>query len=191
MAAAVIGLAIAGYSAYSQHEAGQKQASGMARMANAAAEQALAAQRNAEAQRDQAVLEQKRADISNLRTVRTQLRQSRIAKATILNSGANAGTSGSSGVMGGVGSVQSQSNANLGYFNEVGGINEGVLATQMRQADAAVDMGRAQGAIGVAQGQVGQAQGEAAQWGAIGGLGMSVFGGAGGFGTIFSATQAA
>lgn len=131
-----------------------------------------AARRRADAQAQQAALEQKRADIANARQLRTAIRQARIARASLVNQGANAGTSFSSGVVGGAGSVVSQSNANVGFFNQMGEVNAGITDTQRAQAAAMADYGAAQG--------------DAAIGGALGNLGGTIFQSAGGFKTIFN-----
>lgn len=138
-----------------------------------AAKNAAGAQRqSAAAQRDQAALEQRRADIQNARNLRAEIRQSRIAAASIRNQGANAGTFGSSGVLGGISSVGAQHASNVGNFNQNTEINSAVFGTQVQQANANLAFA--------------DAQADGAMWGAIGGLGGTVFQGAGGFKTIFS-----
>lgn len=157
---AMVGLAVSAVGAAVQYSAGQdaKKASG----------------RQAQAQREQAALEQQRADINNARQLRASLRQARIARGTVVNAGAIAGTSQSSGVIGGASSLVSQSGANVDYYNQMGDLNTGVMNTQVEQANAQQDMG--------------EAQGTAALGGALGGLGSSIFSGAGGYKTIFSKT---
>lgn len=144
---AIVGLGIAGASAYMQYEAAKDQASATRRAAEA---------------------EQRRADIQNARAVRQSIRQARIARGTVVNTGANAGTSQSSGVLGGVASVGSQLNSNVDYLNQSTAVAKEYASAQ---ADA------------------GAAAGEAAQWGALGNLGGTIFSSAGGFQTIFGGNR--
>jgi hypothetical protein len=146
--------------------------------ADAARAQAAATERQAEAQRKQAEIAQRKADMDNARATRAAIRQSRIARASVMNTGANAGTFNSSGVLGGVGSIGSQLGSNMGYFTGQQDANAQITAAQGQQADAIIAGGYA-----AADAQV--AQGNAAQAGAIGGLGQSIFNAAGGFKTIF------
>lgn len=139
---------------------------------DAARDQKKAGERAAQAQREQAALENRRADIQNARQLRASIRQARIARAAMLNVGASVGTMGSSGVLGGTASIRAQQDANTGFFGQMEGINDAVTGTQVRQADAAV--------------AAGQAQGQAAVGGALGNVGGSIFSAAGGFKTIFS-----
>ncbi len=140
--------------------------------ADAAHDAKKANERAAQAQREQAQIENKRADITNARSLRNAVRQARIARATILNVGANAGTSASSGVLGGTASIDAQRNSNIGFFGEVDQLNDQSTASKQEQANATVDLGEAQ-----AQGAIG---------GAFTSLGGSIFSGAGGFKTIFT-----
>lgn len=155
---AIIGLAVSAVGTFVQMDA--------AKDAQDAQEQQAAAQR------EQAMLENRRADISNARQLRNAIRQARIARATILNTGANVGTMSSSGVLGGTASIDSQRNSNVGFFGAMDQLNDKVTNTQMAQADAQVQMG--------------EAQGQAAVGGALGTIGGGIFSGAGGFKTIFS-----
>ncbi len=134
--------------------------------------QKRASRQQADEARAQAALEQRKADILNTRQLRTALRQSRIARAQVENTGANAGTSSSSGVLGGVGSIDTQTNANVGFFGQMENLNSQITTSQQRSAGAAADYGGAAG--------------DAAIGGALAGLGNSVFGAAGGYKTIFS-----
>src|SRR5690349_10433438 len=76
----------------------------------------------ANAQKDQAAFQKRIADVKNMRAQRDAIRQARIARAQVVNAGANSGTSTSSGVEGGASSVGSQLGGNLSYFGEVGGL---------------------------------------------------------------------
>jgi hypothetical protein len=162
--------------------------------------QTAAIEDQAAAVRERAGLEQKRADIQNARTVRDAVRQSRIARARVMNTGANSGTMGSSAVLGGTGSIQSQLYSDLGYFGQLQQINEDVYATQLTESEANVRGAKAQGRAYIAQGQAsaatavaqgyGQAQMAVAQargqqGAAFANLGATIFNATGGYRTIF------
>lgn len=102
-----------------------------------------------------------------------------MARATVINAGANSGTLNSSGVQGGVSSVVAQNSANMSFFSQMGTLNSGVLDTQIAQGAAAARAGQAGGDITVAQA-------EGAQAGALANLGGTIFSAAGGYKTIFS-----
>ena len=158
-----VGLGLSAFSAIEQRSAAKE---------SAANQRAMAGE-----QRQQAELERRRADIQNTRQLRQAVRQSRVARATILNTGASVGTSQSSGVQGGAGSVQSQTSANQGYFSAMKDINEQVTSSQFTQASLFS--------------QQGDINADMAMAGALGGLGGTIFSGAGGFKTIFDATKKA
>lgn len=160
-AVAVIGLVIAGAGAYSQHEAGQDQKDALKKQGNL--------------QREQFELERRKADIESARNARSAVRQARIARASIINAGADSGTLTSSGVQGGASSVGSQLEGNLDFFNTMHGLNEQIISTQAERGDAVIAGG--------------QAQADSAKAGAIGAIGGTVFGAAGGFKTIFSESK--
>ena len=153
----ILGLGVSVFSAVNQYESQSE--------ARDAQQQQIAAQR------DQAALENRRADIINARQLRNSLRQARIARAAVINAGATSGTLTSSGVVGGAGSISSQYSGNAGYFGQQQQINDSVLATQSRQADAAA--------------AAGAAQGDSAMYGVLGALGGTIFSNANGFKTIF------
>lgn len=154
---ALIGLGVSAVGMIQQQEAAKKQEANQRAMA--------------EESRKQAQLENRRAEIQNTRALRQAVRQSRIARATVTNLGANIGTSGSSGVIGGAASIGSQAAANQGYFSAMQDINTGVTSSQINQSTLMAESG------GI--------QGDAAMGGAFAGLGQSIFSGAGGFKTIF------
>jgi hypothetical protein len=120
-----------------------------------------AAGQQAQAQREQAALQGRMADVQNMRSLRASVRQARIARAAIVNVGANAGTSNSSGVLGGTASIDAQRNSNVGYFGTMQDLNEQIVGTQQRQAQAVSDAG--------------EAAGNSAAWGAMGALGGTIF----------------
>ena len=154
-------LAVTAVSAYQQHEA--------------AGDAADAANQASVAQQRQAQLEQRRADIQNARQLRSAVRQARIARASVLNQGANAGTSFSSGVLGGVDSVTSQERSNTGFFNQLSDL-------QGQTTEAKI-------AEGAAMADVSEAQADSNRAAAIGSLGGTIFSAAGGYKTIFGGNQ--
>lgn len=158
---AIVGLGIMAASAYGQYEAGKDAAD---------AQRGMAA-----SQQRQAEIAQRQADIQNARTQRAAIRQARIARATVLNTGASAGTMESSGVLGGVGSVTSQERSNLGFFNQIGQLQAQTTESKMVEGQFAGDYATAQG--------------RSAEWGALGSLGSTIFSAAGGYRTIFGGNK--
>lgn len=126
-----------------------------------------ATERGQAASERQYVAETKKAEIQNIRSVRQQIRQSRIAQSSMLNVGAQAGGVGSSALAGGVGSVGSQLGSNLGYMSQVANVNTEIGA-------AAMDYSRAMGDASIAGSQ-------AQQWSSVANLGGTVFQAVGGF----------
>lgn len=154
---ALVSLGVAAAGTYMQYEG--------------AKESAAAGRRQADAMREQAALEQRKADIQNLRQVRAAVRQARMARAAVINTGANVGTLGSSGVMGGASSVTSNNSSNMSFFGQMSDLNSGIYSTQVEQAGALQDKGDA--AVTSAMG------------GALGRLGGTIFSDMGGFKTVF------
>ena len=105
--------------------------------------------------------EQKRADIQNIRSVREQIRASRIAQSSMVNQAALSGGTGGSAVAGGVSSVGSQLGSNLDYMGQIAAQN-----TAINQAQAA-------GAV--AMGDAASAQADAAIWGVVGSAASTTF----------------
>ena len=114
--------------------------------------------------RAQFAAQQRIADIKNARERANLARQTRLARAQIVQTGANTGTSSSTGVMGGVASVGTQSAAATGIFGAIEANQADIISSQERQ---------------------GQAQGDIAEAQAMFNLGTSVFNAGGGFKTIF------
>lgn len=156
---AIVGLGVAATSAVMQYDAGKKAAA--------------AGRRQAEEMQAQGRIAQRQADLQNARQIRSAVRQARIARASMVNTAANAGTISSSGVLGGTGSLDSQLQSNLSFFGQMRELNEDANESKVRAGQAA--------------GDAAVAQAESAQWGAIGSLGGTIFSGAGGFKTIFNA----
>lgn len=107
--AATIGYIFAGTTTALSIDAGKKQAY----------QQRVAAGKTQEANTRQYAAEQKKADIQNVRAVRAQIRQQRMASADMLNQGAQTGGMFGSGLAGGLGSNQSQTAGNIQYMGQI------------------------------------------------------------------------
>lgn len=105
--------------------------------------------------------QKRRADIENVRSVREQIRQARIAQANILNQGATGGTMGSSGVQGGIASVGSQLAGNLSYMQDIAEQNAAYNDAMIGASNAGI-VGAVAGTIG------GAALGMAGGWQQVG-----------------------
>ena len=90
----------------------------------------------ASAQRDAMREEKKRADIQNVRSIRQNIRQARMAQATMTNQAALGGGMGGSALAGGVSSVGSQLAGNLGYMSDIADANTGIFNAQMSTINA-------------------------------------------------------
>jgi hypothetical protein len=126
-------------------------------------------------QRNHFAAQQRMADIKNARERADITRKARIARAAVLNTGANTNTQGSSGVAGGIASTTSQENSNLGMFNAISANQSDIIKSQSNEATAMAALGDAQGKI---------AEGQAWM-----NLGASLFSSGGGFKTIFDAKK--
>ena len=125
-------------------------------------ERSISAQKEAKAESQKAAAvqqtqfkeEQKKADIQNVRSVREQIRATRLAQSSMVNQAALTGGVGSSGVAGGVASAGSQLSGNLNYMGQIAAQNTAIggLAAEAAgyQANAAA------------------ASADAAIWGAVG-----------------------
>lgn len=114
--------------------------------------------------------ERQKADVQNVRSVRQQVREARIAQAAMTNIAAQTGGMGSSALAGGLGSVGSQASSNLSYMSEIAEANTTIGEAQL-EGSRAQSAGTAKIAI---------AQSNAAAWGAVGQLSGTIFQGAGG-----------
>jgi len=138
-------------------------------------EQQEASERMASERRTQYANEQKRAEIQNVRAARQQIRQQRMAAASIIGRGATTGTLGSSGVAGGVASTGSQMAGNLGYMSDIADVNTAQGESSQRFASA--------------EQQAGQAAGDYQMFGAIGSLGGTIFERSGGWTSVFGGNK--
>jgi hypothetical protein len=127
-----------------------------------------ATERAQQASQRQYVEESKKAEIQNIRSVRQQIRQSRVAQSSMLNVGAQTGGMGGSGMAGGMSSVGSQLGSNLDYMSQIATANTAI-------GGAAMDYSTAMGEASIASSK-------ANQYAAVANLGGTVFGSVGGFG---------
>jgi hypothetical protein len=97
--------------------------------------------------------EQRKANVQNIRSIREQIRATRLAQGQMLNVGAQTGGMGGSGLAGGLGSLGSQQAGNINYMQDIAKENTAI-------AGAALDAARAQS--------------NAAIWGQVGSTAISV-----------------
>lgn len=126
-----------------------------------------ATERSQLASQQQYAAESKKAEIQNIRSVRQQIRQSRVAQSTMLNVGAQTGGMGGSALAGGMSSVGSQLGSNLDYMSQIASANTAI-------GGAALDYSTAMGEASIAGSK-------ANQWSSVAALGGTVFGAVGGF----------
>jgi len=87
-------------------------------------------------------IQQKSAKLASARQAVQQIRQSQIARAQILQAGENQGVGESSGVLGGAGSATSQAGGNIGFANQLFGLQQ---SAQRLMQSANTWSGRASG----------------------------------------------
>lgn len=154
--------AVAGYSAGAAEDATKAQR-----------QQEEATNRAQEQARQQYAAESRKAEIQNIRSVRQQIRQSRISQSSMLNVGAQTGGMGGSGLAGGISSVGSQMSGNLNYMSQIAQQNTAIggfaLGYSNEMANASIASSNQQ----LASTQLG--------------LGMSIFGGLGGYDKVAKA----
>jgi len=80
--------------------------------------------------------EGRKAEVQNVRSVRQQIREARLAQAAMLNTGAQTGAMGSSALAGGVSSVGSQLSSNLNYMQQIAKENTAIGAAAAEGAQA-------------------------------------------------------
>lgn len=119
-----------------------------------------------QASQEQYAAESRKAEIQNLRSVRQQIRQARVSQSTMQNVGAQTGGMGGSGLAGGMSSIGSQLGSNLGYMSEIASANTQIGAAALRYSGA--------------MGDASMAASRASEYGAIAGLGSTIFGAVGG-----------
>lgn len=120
---------------------------------------------SARAQRRAQEYQRRMDELRQNRERRQAIREQRIKTAQVIQAGANQGAVTSSAVQGGSGSLQSQLSSNLSFLDSMG--RNANLASQANQ-------------------QALNASSRAQNFGAMAGLGGTIFSAAGGFGTIFN-----
>ena len=140
---------------------------GSAAMQQREAKKATSAQREGQAR----VLaeERKRAEVENVRKLRQQVREQRIAQASLTSQAALTGGVGGSAVAGASASAASQAAGNVSFMQDIAEINTNIGNIQMETAQ-----------------RVGGAQSRAATYGAIGNLSGTIFSDLGGWKKVFS-----
>jgi len=103
---------------------------------------------------------EQKAEIQNVRRIRSQIRQNRLASGQMLNVGAQMGGLGSSTLAGGLSSLRAQTSGNLGYLTDIAAAN-----TKIGQAGL----------------QAATSMSDAALYGQVGDIGMTIFGQTGGY----------
>jgi hypothetical protein len=76
--------------------------------------------------KEQFVAETKRAEIQNVRSVRQQIRQARLARGAMTNVAAQTGGMGGSALAGGMGSITSQLVGNVDYMSQIAAQNTAI-----------------------------------------------------------------
>jgi hypothetical protein len=86
--------------------------------------------------------EQKKAEIQNVRAVRSQIRQARLAQSQMSNVAAQTGGMFGSGLAGGTASIASQTAGNINYMSQIAEQNTAIgnaqLASAKAQSNAAI-----------------------------------------------------
>lgn len=109
-----------------------------------ASEEGAAATRRAQVQaKQQYEAENKRAEIQNIRSVRKQIRETRLAQGSMINVAAQTGGMGGSALAGGTSSIGSQLVGNINYMGEIAAQNTAIgtaalgYSTEMANASMA------------------------------------------------------
>lgn len=111
----------------------------------------IGGQQAAKEQRKQQRLEQASNDIQRRREKIAAVRQAQISRATVIQEGANTGTSESSGVQGAVASLGSQEAANLNLINQLSSIEAGISKSRQKESSARGIQGLGNLAINIGQ----------------------------------------
>jgi hypothetical protein len=88
-------------------------------IAVAATAGAVSSYKSGQAQKEQFRAESRKAEIQNVRSVRQQIREARMAQASMTNVAAQTGGMGGSGLAGGTSSVGAQLAGNLSYMSDI------------------------------------------------------------------------
>lgn len=152
MAIAVLA-GVAGYSTYESNKEARKGRE--------------ATERATQQSRVQFAAEQRKADIQNVRSVRQQIREARLAQGAMTNVAAQTGGMGGSALAGGVSSVGSQLSSNVNYMGEIAAQNTAIgtaaLGYSTEMANASIAGSKAQ------------------QWSNLASTSMTIFGNIGGY----------
>ena len=126
-----------------------------------------ATERATQQSRVQFAAEQRKADIQNVRSVRQQIRESRLAQGAMTNVAAQTGGMGGSALAGGISSVGSQLASNVDYMGQIAAQNTAIgtaaLGYSTEMANASIASSKAQ------------------QWGNVASTAMTIFGNTGGY----------
>lgn len=112
--------------------------------------------------------ERKRAEVENVRKLRQQVREQRIAQASLTSQAALTGGVGGSAVAGASASAASQAAGNVSFMQDISEINTNIGNIQMETAQ-----------------RVGSAQARGATYGSIGNLSGTIFSDMGGWKKVF------
>jgi hypothetical protein len=97
----------------------------------------IAQQRKAQkATERQYAAEQRKANAQNIRSIREQIRATRLAQGQMLNVGAQTGGMGGSGLAGGLGSLGSQQAGNINYMQDIAKENTAIAGAGLDAAKA-------------------------------------------------------
>jgi hypothetical protein len=113
--------------------------------------------------------ERKRAEVENVRKLRQQIREQRIAQGALTSQAALTGGVGGSAFAGASASAASQTASNVSFMQDIAEINTNIGEIQMETAQ-----------------RVGSAQARGATYGAIGKLSGTIFSDMGGWKKVFS-----
>jgi hypothetical protein len=80
--------------------------------------------------------EQRKANVQNIRSIREQIRATRLAQGQMLNVGAQTGGMGGSGLAGGLGSLGSQQAGNINYMQDIAKENTAIAGAGLDAAKA-------------------------------------------------------
>jgi hypothetical protein len=121
-------------------------------IAGAAVASAVNTRRAGKAAEQQYRAEQRKSEIQNVRAVRQQIREARMAQASMTNVAAQTGGMGGSGLAGGTSSVGAQLAGNISYMSQIAeqntAITNAAIAGAQAQSNATIF-----GSIGQAAGQ--------------------------------------
>lgn len=104
----------------------------------------------------QAAAEKRRADVQNVRSIREQVRATRLAQGQMTNQGAQSGGMGGSGLAGGLSSLASQQQGNIGFMSDIAEQNTAIGQAGLEAAKASSNAA-IWGTVGQAAATVGSA----------------------------------